>query len=121
MSSKIYPFEKTLAKLLKKYGIKGTFYISPKNREFSENDLLSDREIVKLSKDFEIGAHTMTHPILTKINKKDFWDSSFHEIPREALFPKKDKMDQLATKIHANLQDWCSDKGFPATLLPDRT
>jgi peptidoglycan/xylan/chitin deacetylase (PgdA/CDA1 family) len=31
-----------LAKLLKKYGIKGTFYISPKNREFREEELLSD-------------------------------------------------------------------------------
>ena len=65
-----------LAKLLKKYGIKGTFYISPKNREFSEEDLLSDEEIIKIDRDFEIGAHTMTHPRLTKISEKQ----AFNEI-----------------------------------------
>ena len=65
-----------LAKLLKKYGIKGTFYISPKNREFREEDLLSDDEIIKLNRDFEIGAHTMTHPRLTKIRERE----AFNEI-----------------------------------------
>ncbi len=65
-----------LAKLLKKYGIRGTFYISPKNREFREEDLLSDEEIIKLNGDFEIGAHTMTHPRLTKISERE----AFNEI-----------------------------------------
>ena len=65
-----------LAKLLKKYGIRGTFYISPKNREFREEDLLSDEEIIKLDRDFEIGAHTMTHPRLTKISERE----AFNEI-----------------------------------------
>jgi peptidoglycan/xylan/chitin deacetylase (PgdA/CDA1 family) len=60
-----------LAKLLKKYGIRGTFYISPKNREFREEDLLSDEEIIKLNKNYEIGAHTMTHPRLTKISERE--------------------------------------------------
>lgn len=57
-----------LAKLLKKYGIKGTFYIAPKNREFSGNCLLSGKDILYLSRDFEIGAHTLTHPRLSTIN-----------------------------------------------------
>jgi len=60
-----------LAELLKKYEIRGTFYISPKNREFIEEDLLSNEEIIKINRDFEIGAHTMTHPRLTQINKKE--------------------------------------------------
>ena len=60
-----------LAKLLKKYNLKGTFYVSPKNREFKKQDLLSDKEVIELSKDFEIGAHTMTHPRLTKINEEE--------------------------------------------------
>ncbi len=63
-----------LALLLKKYGIRGTFYISPKNREFRKADLLSDEEIIKLNRDFEIGAHTMTHPRLTKISEKEAFD-----------------------------------------------
>lgn len=65
-----------LAKLLKKYNLGGTFYVSPNNREFNKRDLLSDKEIVELSKDFEIGAHTMTHPRLTEISKKE----AFNEI-----------------------------------------
>lgn len=56
-----------LATLLKKYGIKGTFYISPLNREYKKEDLLSKNDIKNLAKDFEIGAHTMSHPYLTKI------------------------------------------------------
>jgi peptidoglycan/xylan/chitin deacetylase (PgdA/CDA1 family) len=60
-----------LAKLLRKYGIKGTFYISPQNREFKKQDLLTDKEIIKLNRNFEIGAHTMTHPILTKISERE--------------------------------------------------
>jgi len=63
-----------LADLLNKYGIRGTFYISPENREFRKEDLLSDEEIIKLSRDFEIGAHTMTHPRLTKISEREAFD-----------------------------------------------
>jgi len=59
-----------LAKLLKKYGIRGTFYIAPKNREFRKEELLSDQEIIKLNRNFEIGAHTMTHTRLTKVNDR---------------------------------------------------
>ena len=55
-----------LAKLLKKYGIGGTFYISPKNREFREEDLLLDEEIIKLDRDFEIWG---SHHDSSKINK----------------------------------------------------
>lgn len=54
-----------IASLLKKYSIKGTFYISPRNREFLQKDLLSSHQVFELSKSFEIGAHTMTHPLLT--------------------------------------------------------
>lgn len=56
-----------LAALLKKYGIKGTFYICPQDHEFKNEDLLSTQDILTISKDFEIGGHTITHPYLTKI------------------------------------------------------
>jgi len=55
-----------VASLLKKYGVKGTFYITPKNRDFFKKDLLTDRQIVAIGKDFEIGAHTLTHPLLPR-------------------------------------------------------
>ncbi len=54
-----------LAQLLKKYGIKGTFYISPKDREFLGEQMLTTSQVRVLAKDFEIGAHTMTHPRLS--------------------------------------------------------
>lgn len=59
-----------LAALLKRYSMKGTFYISPQNREIPMPHRLNDRQIVELAEDFEIGAHTMTHPLLTDIDEK---------------------------------------------------
>ncbi len=56
-----------LAALLKKYGIKGTFYICPQDREFKRTELLSTQEILSISQDFEIGGHTITHPHLSQI------------------------------------------------------
>jgi peptidoglycan-N-acetylglucosamine deacetylase len=58
-----------LAGLLAKYNIKGTFYISLKNREFERKELLTADQIRLLSKYFEIGAHTLTHPRLSKISE----------------------------------------------------
>ncbi len=56
-----------LAALLKKYGIKGTFYVSPQDQEIELANRLTNQEIKSLSRDFEIGAHTMSHPRLHKI------------------------------------------------------
>jgi D-inositol-3-phosphate glycosyltransferase len=56
-----------LAALLKKYGIKGTFYICPQDREFKREELLGVQEMLAVSKDFEIGGHTITHPHLTAV------------------------------------------------------
>ncbi len=52
-----------LAELLEKYGVKGTFYI-PK---FIENPL-QKTDIVAIDKKFEIGAHTLDQPDLTKVS-----------------------------------------------------
>jgi peptidoglycan-N-acetylglucosamine deacetylase len=56
-----------LAALLKKYGVKGTFYICPQDREFESRDLLSTQDILTISEDFEVGGHTITHPHLTRV------------------------------------------------------
>lgn len=56
-----------LATLLRKYGIRGTFYVCPQDREFKAEDLLRTQDILAISRDFEIGGHTITHPRLTKI------------------------------------------------------
>lgn len=89
-----------LSKLLMKYGIEGTFYISPKNREFKKEDLLSDNEIRKISRNFEIGAHTMTHPILTKICEV----KAFNEIV--------DSKKYLENLIRDKVQCFCYPGGF---------
>jgi len=52
-----------LAKLLDKYGIKGTFYISRSHLD----SLLQNQDIVAIDRQFECGAHTLSHPDLTKV------------------------------------------------------
>ncbi len=54
-----------LAELLEKYGATGTFYVSPPQTH--EKPALTDDDIRLLSQKHEIGAHTMTHPRLTKV------------------------------------------------------
>ncbi|WP_456445910.1 FRG domain-containing protein [Thiolapillus sp.] len=55
-----------------------------------------------------------------RILKGSFWNSSFHEIPEDALFPNSDKMEGVAREIHQELRTWCSNKGFQSMLLPSR-
>ena len=63
-----YPADIRLAELLGKYGMKGTFYI-PRNNE--EHKVMNENEIYELSKDFEIGGHTLNHKNLNKLNEKE--------------------------------------------------
>ncbi len=60
-----------LAELLMKYNLKGTFYVSPRNREFKAEELLNDDQIKQLDCDFEIGGHTMTHPLLGSVGLEE--------------------------------------------------
>jgi glycosyltransferase involved in cell wall biosynthesis len=57
-----------LASLLKSYGIQGTFYVSPQTREFPVAERLTAEDIRQIAQDFEIGAHTMTHPHLDRLD-----------------------------------------------------
>lgn len=59
-------YDLKLAELLRKYKLPATFYISKDYRE----DRLSEEEIKNLAKDFEIGAHTLTHPNLDLVTKE---------------------------------------------------
>jgi len=63
-----HPLDLKLAELLKKYNIKGTFYIPLSNPEMEG---LNEKDIQILAKDFEIGAHTLTHVDLTTISLKE--------------------------------------------------
>lgn len=56
-----------LVKLIKKYNLKSTFYVSPFSHEFPKAMLLNEKDLKILSNDVEIGAHTLTHPHLDRI------------------------------------------------------
>jgi peptidoglycan/xylan/chitin deacetylase (PgdA/CDA1 family) len=56
-----------VAALLENYGMPGTFYVAPANREIPLSRRLDARGIGDLSRTFEIGGHTMTHPRLTTL------------------------------------------------------
>jgi peptidoglycan/xylan/chitin deacetylase (PgdA/CDA1 family) len=59
--------DERLAKLLSKYGLTGTFYITKDYR----TNRLSDDAIKKISSEHEIGAHTLTHPDLRTLSQQD--------------------------------------------------
>ncbi len=55
-----------LARLLDKYYMRSTFYVA-RCFEWNERALTED-EIIKLNNNHEIGAHTLTHPCLSRIS-----------------------------------------------------
>ncbi len=58
-----HPLDMRIAHLLHKYGVAGTFYIA---RDYLPKRI-TEAEIVALGTEFEIGAHTLTHPSLSTI------------------------------------------------------
>lgn len=56
-----------LARLLDVHGLAATFYVAPRNRELGPLDRLDASAITELATRFEIGSHTMTHPVLTRL------------------------------------------------------
>ncbi len=55
-----------LASLLNKYNLKGTFYIT---KDYLKP--LLPEKIIEISRNHEIGAHTLTHPALTTLTLKE--------------------------------------------------
>lgn len=72
-----------VSELLDKYGLKGTFYVCPKTRQGKA--VLTEDQIRKIARTHEIGAHTMTHPHLTKIPL----DEALQEIARSKEWVEK--------------------------------
>lgn len=56
-----------LAKILTDHQLPATFYMSPQNRELTPADRLTSEQIQQIATQHEIGAHTLTHPVLNKI------------------------------------------------------
>jgi len=58
-----HPANRRLAELLGRYNLRGTFYLDKRNT--------SAKEIKELSQLMEIGAHSLNHPDLTKLDLKE--------------------------------------------------
>jgi peptidoglycan-N-acetylglucosamine deacetylase len=59
-----------LANLLHNYRLPGTFYIAPKNVELAQHERLRSPDLQALSRDFEIGGHTLSHLRLTTVSDR---------------------------------------------------
>ena len=70
-----HPLDFKIAGLLEKYQLGGTFYI-PKNN--AENPVMDESMIRSLSKDFEIGGHTMNHLAADEVSKKK-WEEEVNQ------------------------------------------
>lgn len=62
-----HPLDFRIADLLVKYKLNGTFYI-PKNN--AENEVMDEPMIQSLSKQFEIGGHTINHLSFDQVSQK---------------------------------------------------
>jgi len=60
-----HPLDTKLADILLKHKIAGTFYISQNNKERS---VMSEYDMREIYNNFEIGAHSLSHAILDKLN-----------------------------------------------------
>lgn len=58
-----------LAEMLMDNGLVGTFYVAPASAEIASEDRLTRSAITLIADQFEIGAHTMTHPRLTRLKE----------------------------------------------------
>lgn len=76
-----------LVEVLNKYKLRGTFYVDKKDRDNGYNQ--SEDEIIEISLTQEIGAHSLTHPDLTKID--------LNQIKRE-IFGSKEWLENLISK-----------------------
>ena len=85
-----------LARLLDRYNIQGTFYITKDYRK----ERLSDEDIRALSQRYEIGAHTLTHPDLRGIARAE----KMHEIQGS-----KEWLEHLLGK---EVSSFCYPSGF---------
>jgi len=120
--------DKRVVKLLDKFKLKGTFYIPKTNiinlledgsksllREIGLNTgSLTEKDIIKIGENHEIGAHTLTHPKLSTLSAED--------AKKEIVDSKKHLEDILGYKIkmfcypygdyNANVKEIVRNTGF---------
>src|SRR5262245_45014174 len=86
-----------LAELLARFNVKATFYI-PRSCEWCSASL-TENEIRTLAGLIEIGGHTMTHPILTKVSYKQ---------ARAEIFDCKHWLEDVTGKV---IRSFCPPVG----------
>ncbi|MFA7682068.1 MAG: polysaccharide deacetylase family protein [Candidatus Peribacteraceae bacterium] len=64
-----YTLDVRIAHLLEQHGLKGTFYVCPKEQH--DKTMLSEGEIRTLSKTQEVGAHSLTHQKLSLLSAEE--------------------------------------------------
>jgi hypothetical protein len=64
-----HPLDFRVGELLKKYGLRGTFYVPMT----AEKETMTAAELRELSLAFEIGAHTLHHNVLTSATERQAW------------------------------------------------
>jgi peptidoglycan/xylan/chitin deacetylase (PgdA/CDA1 family) len=91
--------DQRMADLLHTYGLKGTFYVAPRNEELPKWVRLRDRELCNLAAEFEIGGHTLSHVNLTKTPD------------REAAREINEGKDALEQVIGSSIRSFCYPYG----------
>jgi len=83
-----HPLDFKLAELLEEFGIRGTFYVAPRN---GERPVMGRRELGELGRRFEIGAHTRSHARLPELPQR--------AMEVEVLGSKRDLEDILGQPV----------------------
>jgi len=92
-----HPLDLRLAELLDKYGLRGTFYVPLRHEGHA---VMNNNEICCIQKKgMEIGSHTLTHPVLTKLPP--------HRVFKELIESKKLLEDILGEPVLS----FCYTKG----------
>lgn len=81
------PSDKKLSQILLKHSIPGTFYIPVKNGTMK---LLTNEDIKDLSKNFEIGGHTLNHSTLSTLPQ---------DMIKDEIMIGKEKLEEICGKI----------------------
>ncbi len=93
-----HPLDIKLANILYKFGIKGTFYIPQSNEKKQIMNKNNIKTLISLG--MEVGAHTLSHPDLTKLNQN---------VLRKEIVESKKYLEQI---IGESVNAFCYPKGL---------
>jgi peptidoglycan/xylan/chitin deacetylase (PgdA/CDA1 family) len=98
-----HPLDWRIVEKLNQYGLRGTFYIV---KDYLP-ERLSEDEIKALAQQHEVGAHTITHPILTKVELSQ---------ARQEIVESKQWLEQVTGKA---IEAFCYPRGARNQAIRD--